>query len=175
VQHALVLNATYEPLGVVPQRRALLLCLARKAVPLEDSDTVVHSAGYAAPLPVVVRLTRFVRVPFRSSVPLTRRALFARDGGRCGYCGAPASTVDHVVPRSRGGQHEWTNVVSACGRCNHAKADQTVAELGWRLRVSLHAPAGSAWRVAGTGRHDPHWAPYLAPFGADTDLEAATA
>lgn len=171
--HALILNATYEPLGVVSQRRAMLLVLAGKAVLLEESGVRAHSASSSVALPSVVRLTRFVRVPFRSSVPLTRRALFVRDRGRCGYCGSPASTVDHVLPRSRGGRHEWANVVVACARCNHVKGDRTVAELGWRLRARPHAPAGAAWRVTGSGRDDPSWWPYLIPFGADA--EAATA
>lgn len=179
--HALVLNATYEPLCVVPHRRALLLVLAQKAVAVEHADAVLHSASRAVAVPSVVRLTRFVRVPFRSAVPLTRRALFARDGGRCVYCGRPAATIDHVVPRSRGGRHEWENVVSACHRCNHLKADRGVSELGWRLRSVPRQPTGVAWRILGTGRSDPRWAPYLAGFGGyaglpgQVDLDAASA
>ena len=94
-----------------------------------------------SPVPSVVRLTRFVRVPYRATVPLTRKAVFARDGGRCVYCGAAATSLDHVVPKSRGGAHTWDNVVSACGRCNHVKADRGVAELGWRLRRRRPRPA----------------------------------
>ena len=115
--HVLVLNASYEPLGVVSMRRALVLVLDKKAVSLEDSGVLMHSATSAISAPSVVRLTRFVRVPFRGPVPLTRRALFARDGGRCVYCGAVATSVDHVVPRSRGGQHRWDNVVDRKSSC----------------------------------------------------------
>ena len=111
--HALVLNATYEPLCVVPARRALLLVLMRKAVSVEESEVVLHSATLQVRAPAVVRLTRYVRIPYRGPVPLTRRAVFARDGGRCVYCGVAATSIDHVVPRSRGGRHEWSNVVSA--------------------------------------------------------------
>lgn len=132
--HVLVLNASYEPLGVVPLRRALVLVLENKAVSLEESGAYLHSATRVVPAPSVVRLKRFVRVPYRGPVPLTRRALFARDGGRCMYCGAVATSVDHVIPRSRGGQHAWDNVVAACRRCNHVKADRHLLELGWRLR-----------------------------------------
>jgi 5-methylcytosine-specific restriction endonuclease McrA len=165
--HALVLNATYEPLCVVPQRRALVLVLARKAIPLEDSGTVVHSAVTAVDVPAVVRLVRFVKVPYRGPVPLTRRAVFARDGGRCAYCGSAAATIDHVVPRSRGGRHEWDNVVAACHRCNHVKGDRPLGDLGWRLRATPRAPLGQAWRILGTGRTDPCWGPYLAAFGGE--------
>ena len=172
--HALILNATYEPLCVVPQRRALVLVLAHKAVALEAAGDVLHSATAVVDVPSVVRLVRFVRVPYRSAAPLTRRAVFARDSGRCAYCASPAATIDHVVPRSRGGRHAWDNVVAACHRCNHVKGDRLLAELGWRLRHPPAQPTGAAWRILGTGRSDPRWAPYLAAFGAE-ELAAAPA
>jgi 5-methylcytosine-specific restriction endonuclease McrA len=158
---ALVLNATYEPLCVVPARRAVVLVLTAKAVSVSDRDEVVHSARTRLEVPAVVRLTRFVKVPYRATVPLTRKAVFARDGGRCVYCGAAATSLDHVVPRSRGGAHAWDNVVSACGRCNHVKADRGIAELGWHLRRLPTVPSGIAWRIVGARAVDPSWAPYL--------------
>jgi 5-methylcytosine-specific restriction endonuclease McrA len=165
MSRTLVLNATYEPLGVVPERRALILVLNSRATMVEDSGIVLHFSGGEIPLPSVIKLNRFVRVPYRHSVPLSRRALFARDGGRCVYCAAPATSIDHVIPRSRGGDHSWENVVSACQRCNHAKADKPLKELGWRLRSSPRAPVGAAWRVLSAGRADATWLPYLEPFG----------
>jgi 5-methylcytosine-specific restriction endonuclease McrA len=175
VAHALVLNATYEPLCVVSSRRAVVLCLGGKAVPVEDADDELHSERLTVRVPVVVRLTRYVRVPYRNHVPLTRRAVFARDGGRCVYCSAPATSIDHVVPRSRGGQHVWENVVSCCRRCNHAKADRALVELGWRIPRQPHAPSGPAWRVLGTGRMHPGWRPYLGgdPFGVEEEPASA--
>jgi 5-methylcytosine-specific restriction endonuclease McrA len=172
VGHALVLNATYEPLCVVPVRRALLLVLMQKASALEESDLILHSTSVTIAAPAVVRLHRFVKIPYRGPVPLTRRAVFARDGGRCVYCGNTASSIDHVVPRSRGGTHEWSNVVSACRRCNHVKADRPVSELGWRLHPPKE-PKGTAWRILGTGRSDPRWAPYLAAYGGEVDIATA--
>jgi len=166
VPHALVLNATYEPLCVVPDRRALVLVLSRKAVAVADTGSVVHSVRRVVTVPAVVRLNRYVKVVHRGPVPLTRRAVFARDGGRCVYCTAPATSLDHVVPRSRGGLHVWENVVSACHRCNRIKGDRTISDLGWRLRVVPRPPSGPAWRILGTGRSDPRWVPFLAPFGA---------
>src|SRR3954471_6889257 len=166
---ALVLNATYEPLCVVPDRRALVLVLTQKAAPVENTDRVARSERRVEPVPSVLRLTRYVRVPYRAQVPLTRRAVFARDGGRCVYCGAAASSLDHVVPRSRGGAHTWENVVASCARCNHTKADRTLVDLGWRLGTPPRAPSGMAWRVLGFRNPDPRWQAYL------DDGEAATA
>ena len=165
VSRTLILNATYEPLGVISERRALILVLNSRATTIEDSGTVLHFTGGEISLPSVIKLNRFVRVPFRREVPLSRRALFARDGGRCVYCSAPATSIDHVIPRSRGGAHAWENVVSACHRCNHLKADKHLKELGWKLRSLPRQPAGAAWRVLGTGRADAQWLPYLEPFG----------
>jgi 5-methylcytosine-specific restriction endonuclease McrA len=172
VAHAsvtLLLNATYEPLCVVSSRRAVVLVLTEKAVPVEDGEGAFHSVTTAVRIPAVVRLTRYVRVPYRAQIPLTRRAVFARDGGRCVYCGAAATSLDHVVPRSRGGAHAWENVVASCARCNHTKADRPIAELGWRLRTAPRAPSGTAWRIVGFRNPDPRWQTYL------DDGEAATA
>jgi 5-methylcytosine-specific restriction endonuclease McrA len=164
---ALVLNATYEPLCVVPVRRAVVLVLTAKAVPIEAGEGALHSATRTIRVPAVVRLTHFVRVPYRAQVPLTRKAVFARDSGRCAYCGKGATTIDHVVPRSRGGRHIWENVVAACSRCNHLKADRTLADLGWRLRVAPSAPSGPAWRVLGHRMPDPRWSEYLGIADSD--------
>ncbi len=165
MSRTLILNATYEPLGVVSERRALILVLNSRAVMVEDSGNVVHFTGGQMALPLVIRLTKFIRVPYRHSVPLSRRAIFARDGGRCVYCTATATSIDHVVPRSRGGGHSWENVVSACHKCNHLKADRQLKELGWRLRTAPREPIGTAWRILGIGRTDYRWVQYLAPFG----------
>ena len=108
-------------------------------------------------------------MPYRAQIPLTRRAVFARDGGRCVYCGAAATSLDHVVPRSRGGAHTWENVVASCARCNHTKADRALGDLGWRIGTPPRAPSGTAWRVLGFRTPDPRWQAYL------DDGEAATA
>lgn len=158
---ALVLNATYEPLCVVSQRRAVVLVLTAKAVAVADGEGEMHSERAVVTVPSVVRLTRFVRVPFRATIPLTRKAVFARDGGRCVYCNAAATSLDHVVPRSRGGLHSWDNVVSACGACNHKKADRMIGEIGWRMRAIPRQPVGTAWRILGSRRVDPRWTAFL--------------
>jgi 5-methylcytosine-specific restriction endonuclease McrA len=165
MSRALVLNATYEPLGVVSDRRALILVLNNRASVIENSAEILHFANGEIALPAVIRLNKFVRIPYRHAVPLSRRAIFARDGGRCVYCQAPATSIDHVIPKSRGGAHAWENVVSACHRCNHTKADKALKELGWRLRHLPREPMGAAWRVLGANRPEESWIPYLAPFG----------
>jgi 5-methylcytosine-specific restriction endonuclease McrA len=174
VGNALVLNATYEPLCVVSSRRAVVLVLTGKADSIEEGDAALHSEHVTLPVPLVVRLTRYVRVPYRATVPLTRRAVFARDGGRCVYCRAPATSIDHVLPRSRGGMHVWENVVSCCRRCNHAKADRVITELGWRMPHPPAAPTGVAWRVLGSGRINPQWRQYIDDPAFD-DVEQASA
>ncbi|SOC46237.1 5-methylcytosine-specific restriction endonuclease McrA [Blastococcus aggregatus] len=158
---SLLLNATFEPLCVVSSRRAIVLVLADKAVAVDSTADVVHAETVSLPVPVVVRLTRYVRVPYPSSVPLSRRAVFTRDGQTCVYCGGSATSIDHVVPRSRGGTHTWDNVVAACRRCNHTKADRSLAELGWSLPQAPRTPTGAAWRLLGHRTVDPRWREWL--------------
>ena len=158
---ALVLNATYEPLCVVPMRRAVVLVLAEKAVIVEAGEQVMRSERTSIPVPTVVRLSHYVRVPYRREVPLTRRAVLDRDAHRCVYCGIKADTIDHVRPRSRGGQHVWANVVAACARCNHRKGDRRLAELGWHLAVAPAQPPATVAVVMGWAKRDPAWQRYL--------------
>jgi 5-methylcytosine-specific restriction endonuclease McrA len=166
---ALVLNATYEPLCVVPLRRAVVLVLAEKAVVVEASARVMHSERLAVPIPSVVRLSHFVRVPYRREVPLTRRAVLERDRHGCVYCGGRADTIDHVRPRSRGGPHSWTNVVAACARCNHRKGDRLLGELGWSLRVPPVQPPPTVAVIMGWAVREPSWEPYLGlPVAAES-------
>jgi 5-methylcytosine-specific restriction endonuclease McrA len=157
----LLLNATYEPLCVVSSRRAIVLVLAEKAETVDCAADVVHAERLSLAVPVVVRLTRYVRVPYPAQVPLSRRAVFTRDGSTCVYCGGSATSIDHVVPRSRGGTHTWDNVVAACRRCNHTKADRSLAELGWVLPHPPRTPSGAAWRLLGARTVDPRWREWL--------------
>ena len=158
---ALVLNATYEPLCVVPVRRAVVLVLKQKAEVLHASDRTLHSERSAMPAPSVIRLTHFVRVPFRARAPLSRRSIFVRDDHRCQYCGAPAENIDHVVPRSRGGEHVWENVVASCRPCNAQKEDRLLGETHLTLRRPPYAPRETIWIVVAVGTVDPTWEPYL--------------
>lgn len=158
---ALVLNATYEPLCVVPIRRAVVLVLKQKAEILHEDGGALHSERMALPIPSVIRLKYFVRVPLRARASLSRRAVFIRDSFACQYCGNAAENVDHVMPRSRGGTHTWDNVVAACKRCNSRKENRLPHEVGLHLRSTPRAPHESVWIVVAVGRVDPKWAPYL--------------
>jgi 5-methylcytosine-specific restriction endonuclease McrA len=163
MSRALVLNATYEPLGVVSERRAVVLVLDQKADVVHDSGGRLHSTRLEVVVPSVVRLRRFVRVPYRWKAPLNRKLVFARDDHRCQYCGRSAESIDHVVPRSRGGAHSWDNVVAACRRCNTNKRDRMLHETSMRLRRSPAMPPGLAWLALATGPVPDAWAPYFRP------------
>ncbi len=157
---ALLLNASLEPLCVVSRNRAVVLVLTGKATVLEAVG-VLRSERAVLPAPVVLSLTRYVHVPVRRPVTPTRRSVLARDDHRCAYCGGGADTVDHVRPRSRGGAHEWTNVVAACVRCNHRKADHLLHEIGWELRFTPRQPRGSVAVLDAMASTEPAWSPYL--------------
>ena len=158
---SLVLNATYEPLCVVSARRAVVLVLSEKAEVLHDSEEDMRSERLALKVPSVIRLRYFVKVPFRRRSALNRRAVFARDGGRCQYCGAAAESIDHVVPRAKGGTHTWENVVAACRPCNTAKRDRLLSETTMVLRRRPCAPRELTWITVAVGTIPPHWEPYL--------------
>jgi len=162
MRSSLVLNASYEPLSVVPARRAACLVLAEKAELVECDGLLIRSASLTLASPLVIRLRYMVKVPYRRKASLSRRGVFARDDYRCQYCGAHADSIDHVTPRSRGGQHEWENVAAACRPCNLAKRDRTPDEAGMRLLRPCRVPRATAWVVASTTRVPEAWKPYLA-------------
>lgn len=160
----LVLNAGYEPLAVVSFKRALVLVMNQKATVVHaDPDHPVRATSGAWARPSVILLRRYVRVPHAHASPVSRRGVLRRDEHRCCYCGTPANTIDHVLPRSRGGRDTWENLVACCLRCNNAKGDQTPGEMGWSMLFRPAVPAGGSWVVRDVGRPLPHWDEYLAP------------
>jgi len=161
VARVLLLNAGFEPLSVVPARRAVVLVLGGKAEVLHAGRGVLRSERRSVPVPSVIRLVRFVRVPYRAVAPLSRRNVFARDGGRCQYCGRPAENLDHVVPRSRGGPHSWENIVASCRACNARKEDRLPHECAMHPRRTPTAPHAHAALAAAAGELAPTWLPYL--------------
>lgn len=163
-RRVLLLNSTFEPLTALPMRRAVVMLMCGKADVVHDDPVgpVIHSATRTIVVPTVIRLRTYVRVPYRARVPMTRAALMHRDRFRCAYCGAKADTVDHVIPRSRGGDHSWENCVAACSACNHRKADRLLSELGWALHTTPLPPKGQHWRLLSSVKElDPAWVRYL--------------
>lgn len=172
MSRSLVLNASFEALGTVAARRAVVLVLAHKAECVHESGLVLHAERFEIAVPSVVRLRQFVHVPFRRRVAVSRRAVMARDGHRCQYCGAHADSIDHVTPRSRGGTHTWENVVAACRPCNVRKRDRLLHESGMRLKHAPAVPHGIVWSIVSGGSVPDDWLAYL---GEPAALSAAPA
>jgi 5-methylcytosine-specific restriction endonuclease McrA len=161
MSRALILNASFEPLCVVSTRRALMLVLAEKAELLHGTGRHFHAERIAIPEPSVVRLAYYVKVPYQARIALNRRAVFARDGHRCQYCGSAAENIDHIIPRSKGGPHAWDNVVAACRPCNTRKRDRMLDETGMKLRRKPTTPRERTWILVASGTVRPDWEPYL--------------
>ena len=162
-QSVLVLNATYEPLNVTSVWRALSLVLAEKAEILEaHPEQVIRSPSRILAHPVVIRLLRYVRVPRFGARRITRRALFARDGHRCQYCGEGSRlTVDHVIPRSRGGPSVWENMITACAPCNLRKGDRLPHEVSMQPRTTPKPPPAELFLTLGAPSIPDCWGTYL--------------
>ena len=141
MHRVLVLNATFEPLNTVSMPRAVSLLLAEKAELVEAAEAQLRSQSLSLPMPLVIRLVTFVRIPRMLPLGVTRRGVLKRDNFTCQYCGriqTPSElTLDHVLPRSRGGKTTWENIVAACKPCNHHKGNRTPAEAHMR---TLHQP-----------------------------------
>ena len=168
MRQVLVLNASYEPLNVCSLRRAHVLVYKGRAEVIEKLDRPLRSASNTYPWPHVIRLVAYVRVPRAAQRKISRRALFARDGWRCVYCGTGGVrlTLDHVVPRSRGGNSVWENVVTSCAPCNLHKGDRLLDEAAMALRTPPRPPAPALFIRLATPRVPITWVQYLEPFAA---------
>lgn len=172
-RRALVLNQNYEPLNVCSVRRAFVLVYRGKAEVLEQGDEPISGADAQTwTTPSVIRLAHFVRRP-HPRPRLTRREVFARDGERCQYCGQRGGqlTLDHVVPKHRGGEHAWENLVTACRACNHRKGGRTPQEARMDLlseprRPSTHPSVMYAPYLA---RYR-EWRPFLQGWSREDDV-----
>lgn len=162
MRDTLVLNASFEPLSTVTLNRAVVLVLQDKAV-VEQShpEFRVRAATMDLPMPRVIRLCRYVRVPFRRHAPWSRRGVLMRDQHRCAYCGKRATTVDHVLPRAQGGGDTWLNTVASCSEDNHRKAARTPEEAGMPLlrKPFVPSPADAMLLALGVGGRGalPEW------------------
>jgi 5-methylcytosine-specific restriction endonuclease McrA len=160
----LLLNATYEPLSFVSLKRAVVLLLKEKAEIVETMvERKLRAEQTSFPYPMVIRLISYVPVPRRVSIPLTKRSLFSRDEYACQYCGTTEKplTIDHVVPQSRGGKTEWTNVVAACESCNRKKGNKLPAEAKMFPRSKPIKPTYLAVVLLGQAKGNETWTRYI--------------
>lgn len=160
VKNCLVLNASWEPINIITDTRAVVLILQDKAESVLDTDRLCSGMDDALMFPSVIRLLYMASVPRMRKVPLSRRALFQRDGFCCQYCGESPSKleVEHVVPRAQGGKNRWENVTTACRGCNAFKRDRTPEQAGMKLLSKPYAPSRLAMIVA-KGHDD--WSRFL--------------
>lgn len=160
--HVLVLNQDYRALSVCSVERAVVLILLRKAeLVYANPRRDIRSARMSHPWPSIVRLKVYAQVPYKN-IMLTRRNVLRRDRNRCQYCGSPDRlTLDHVLPRSRGGKDHWENLVTACMPCNNRKGNRTPEEAGMPLARQPFRPSHVMFIRTMTGQLDDQWKPYL--------------
>ncbi len=157
-----MLNASYEPLNIASWRRAVILLLKGKAEQVEHNGKFLCPG---VPLPTVIRLRHYIQVPYKE-IPLTRRNVLYRDGHCCQYCGYTGEglTLDHVIPRSRGGGDTWENLITACVRCNVRKGSRTPEEAGMVLSHPPRKPYSSLYfelqKHVNSGSHQ-EWKKYV--------------
>ncbi len=160
----LVLNASYEPINVCTVRRATVLLLKRRAEVLEEGGWRLHAESLTMPRPVVIRLVTYVRIPRDAhSRKITRRAIFARDRWTCQYCGRERGklTVDHVIPRSKGGSSAWDNIVTCCAPCNRRKGDRLPRQAEMHPRTHPKVPGPTIFVHVAASAIPPVWEQYL--------------
>lgn len=159
----LVLNATFEPINVCTVRRAAVLLLKEKAEVVEHGSWELRSESLTLPRPVVIRLVTYVNVPRDTHRrKITRRAVFARDRWTCQYCGSRGNlTVDHVVPRSKGGVSAWENIVTSCAPCNRRKGDRLLRHAGMRLQRKPRSPSPQIFIHVASPTIPAAWRAYL--------------
>src|SRR6202161_3356453 len=160
----LVLNATYEPINVCTVRRAVVLLLKEKAEVVEQTERQLHSANSTLTRPAVIRLVTYVKVPRDTHRrKITRRAVFARDDWTCQYCGSRSNlTVDHVVPRSKGGPSSWDNIVASCAPCNRRKGNTLLRQSGMSLSRQPRTPSPHVFIQVASPTIPAAWRAYLA-------------
>lgn len=164
----LVLNQNYEPLHICDWQRAVTLVYTGKAHAVENNGKLLRSPTTEIRLPSVVRLRDYISRPL-PTVKLSRRAILARDDHRCQYCGSHERdlTIDHVIPRERGGPHTWENLATSCRRCNNKKGSRTPREAGMKLFSRPRRPRFIPYLNFATFRaalRNEAWRDYLEPF-----------
>ncbi len=160
----LVLNQDYTPLTVCSVQRAFMLLFLKKADLISDiKEKRLRSISHSFPFPSVIKVKYYVSIPYKGVV-MSRHNIFKRDGGKCQYCGTSKElTIDHVVPRSKGGKSTWTNLVTACKKCNSRKSDFPLEKVGMKLSKAPVKPSYLTFLRMNNGAFRDDWTPYLNP------------
>ncbi len=159
----LVLNQSYEPISICSVKKAFLLVFLTKAeVIASKNDRTLRTVSVQYSCPSIIRLSNYVRVTFRR-VELSRKNILRRDSGRCQYCGKtnPPLTIDHIIPKSRGGEDTWENLITACMKCNNRKGNRTPEEASMPLMSTPKKPSHVTFLKQIVGRVEDSWRPYL--------------
>lgn len=161
-KRVLVLNLDHTPVAVVTVQKAMILTFLEKVSCLCFYDScTIKTVNKAYQYPAVIRLNEYKNIPFRGVI-LNRNNLFRRDGGECQYCGSRKNlTIDHVVPRSKGGKTNWNNLITACHRCNVIKGDKSLEQIEMILRSKPFKPSLSFFLAEYAERQAEEWMPYL--------------
>ena len=158
----LILNSTFQPLSVASAKRSISLLLAKKINVIKESKYEIRSENKIIKIPKVALLTYYVKAPYSRRVALNRSNIFIRDFYTCQYCGNNAESIDHIIPKSKGGEHEWSNVVACCKKCNLVKADKLLNQTILKLKSFPMKPQGNFWIKTIIGSNpDPEWKEYL--------------
>jgi 5-methylcytosine-specific restriction endonuclease McrA len=158
----LILNQNYEPMTITNVKKAIILIYLGKAEIIEKNEAYIRSIRTSYPLPSIVRLTRYINVP-RKRIILSRKNIIKRDSHQCQYCGIRTGsvTIDHVIPKVRGGEETWENLVCACVKCNNKKGNRTPEEAGMTLAKKPQRPNYLFFIRYYIGKLDNRWKPYL--------------
>ena len=160
----LVLNQDYTPLTVCSVHRAFMLMFLKKAdLITEIKERHLRSISQSFPFPSIIKVRYYISIPYKGVV-MSRHNIFKRDGGKCQYCGTNKDlTIDHIIPRSKGGKSTWTNLVTACKKCNSKKSDFPLSQLGMKLLKAPIKPSYLTFLRMYNGAYRDDWAPYLNP------------
>jgi len=162
-EKVLVLNQNYEPLSVCNVKRAILLIFLNKAECIVQRDgKVIRAEKIFYPVPSVIRILKYINYR-NNEIPLTKKNILKRDGYTCQYCGTKEGvmTVDHVIPKTRGGKDDWTNLVCACVKCNNKKGNRTLKEAGMKLLKKPKKPTRFHLMFARGKLPDINWKKFL--------------
>ena len=158
----LILNSTFQPLSIASAKRSVALLLSKKINVLKASKLQIRSENEIITIPKVALLTYYVKAPYARRVALNRSNIFIRDFNTCQYCGNSAESIDHIIPKSKGGENVWSNVVACCKKCNLIKADKLLNQTILKLKNFPIKPEGNFWIKTIIGSNpDPEWKEFL--------------